>query len=173
MLALGSEAPGLVVLEVLIWGVPLVLAIRLLRALPRDHRRTWLVVAAACAVIVLDKLVDLQMVAVTVGRGLVHRFAPELTSHGPDRWGRAALLATLLVLGCGALWALVRGDRHWSRPKATALLGLVGVMAFLGARLLPVFAGPLGGNGVGWAVELICCALVWTGILAARTPDGT
>lgn len=170
MLLLGSDAPSIVVLEVLIWSVPLVLAIRLLCALPRDHRRTWIVVAVACAVIVLDELVDLQFPAMTVGRALVHRSAPEMTRSGADSWGRAALLATLLILGTGALWALVRGERYWTRPKATALVGLVGVMGFLAARLVPSLGGALGGGGVGWVVELTCCALVWAGILAAHPP---
>lgn len=173
MLALEGRGIGVVTLEVLLWGVPAVLAMRLVRTLPPDHRRSWIVIAAACAVIVLDKVVDLQMAMMTAGRALVRRLAPGMRRGGSDHLGRAALLAALLVVACVALWALVRADRHFGPAKATALAGLVGVMGFLGARLVPSLAGPLGTGGLGWVVELVCCALVWTGILAARARGET
>jgi hypothetical protein len=171
MLALDGDGLGTVALEVLIWGVPAVLAARLATHLPPGHGRTWIIVAVSCAVIVLDKLIDLQMAAMSLGRPVVRRLAPEMTMGGPDRLGRTVLLGILVLLATGALWLLVRADRHWNRPKVQALAGLVGVMTFLGARLIPTFSSALGSHGLGWAIELGCCALVWKGILAARPAD--
>ena len=126
----------------------------------------------ACLVIVLDKAVDLQLIAMTVGKSLVHSIDPEMTHKGTRQSGRAALLGTLFVGGCIGLWMLVRSDRHLDRAKVLSLAGLVGVMAYLGARLVPAVSRALGGEGNGalWgsAIELACCALVWTGLLLAR-----
>lgn len=171
MLALHTDLPGNAVLEVLLWAPPALLALRRARSAPPGERRTWAVVAAACVVIVLDKTVDLQAFAMAAGRHLVHAYAPDLAAHGGRPLARAALLGAFFVAGCAGMFALVRGDRRLERRKLLALAGLVGVMAYLGARLVPAVGQRLGPAG-GAAIELACCALVWTGlVLPQRTAE--
>lgn len=158
--------------EAVLWALPGWLAARLALRLPAERRRTWMVVAAACAVVVLDKVLDLQMLAVRHGKSLVHAIDDLVGDRRHRTVVRIAVLSVLAAAGTGALWWGVRGDRHRDGPKRLALLGLLGVLLFLGARLVPGLKERARSAVLAESVELACCGLVWCGVLLGRARGG-
>ena len=156
------------IFEVLLWGLPGLAALTLGLRHPVDRRAAWLVAALACAVIALDKGVDLVTPVTNLGRDWVAELSAELRSGGSNQLGRAALLAVLFLGGCLALYLLTRLDRAIDGPKRLTLIGLVGVMGYMGGRLLPVLRESFGNPVVTWGVELTCWAAVVGGELWGR-----
>lgn len=155
-------------LEVVLWAAPAGLAAHRFLRTPRGTRATWLLVGAACAVIAVDKAVDLQTVAYHAAKDWIGRYAPELRAGGSAQGWRVALLVAGGTAGLLALWALARRDRQVrTAPKLLALSGLAGVIVYLAARLVPTL-GEHFTTGLRWSVELTCWALIVTGAVAGR-----
>ena len=166
---LGPEAGARLWGEALVWSLPAIGALaRFVRA-PRGGRLGWLVIAAACAVVVLDKAIDVQTVLHHAGQDLVRAVDPEHRMRGPNAWMRWLLLGGGFLLATGLMvWVAVR-DRDLTGGKRLSLVGLVMVLGYLGARLLPAVKARVEG-GAGLAVEAVCWVVIVAGI--ARGPGG-
>jgi hypothetical protein len=115
----------------------------------------------------VDKAFGLQNRVYHLGQDWVRALAPALTRHGGRPFLRLALLVALFLVGCGALYWLVRADRSIDGPKRLSLLGLVLVMAYLGARLAPGLQDVLT-PAPGRVVEIACWLLVVAGAIRAQ-----
>ena len=172
MLALADSGRFTMAFGIAAWAVPAVLALRAGLRSPRGARTVWWIVAAACTIITTDKAFDLQIHAHQLGQALVKAIAPGLTHDGGRPWARVALLGALFLIGCGALYGLVRSDRSIDGSKRLSLLGLVLVMAYLGARLVPRLRD-WWTPALGMVVEGTCWLLVVAGpIRASRLGRG-
>lgn len=160
--------------EAACWALPALAASAVFLRSPRGGRASWAVVAGACAAIVADKLVDLQIRLYRLGKELVAGADPELRLRGEHLWLRLLLLGGLFVAGAFALRFGARLDRRPGRGKRVALAGLVLVLAFLGARLVPAlkphFAPPRDVvlEGLTWLVVVAGVLVGWSE--AARPP---
>lgn len=125
------------VLEAAAWTLPALPAAGLAVRSGRGRRATWTLVALTCAVIVLDKLVDVQIVAYRLGKAAVQAIDPESRWRGEHLWIRVVVLAALVAAGAAGLVGWARLDRERSLGKRLAVLGLALVVAFLGLRQLP------------------------------------
>jgi len=154
-----AETHGLqLVFEVVLWALPALLAAVLL-VRGRPHARAgWLVVALACAVISVDKGIDLQMRAMPWLRDLAHFIDPEAANTGRHRGVRVAIVGGAAALSMAGLWLVLRRDQQLDGPKRLSACGLCGVVCYLGARFL-VPPGSIR-DVVGWTVELMC----WTAV---------
>ena len=156
--AAATEAPAW--LEVSAWSVPALAGLVLFARGRRHERSTWAVVGAACLVIAADKGLDLQIRVYRAGQAIVGWLDPATRLRGRNLPWRLALLGGLFAAGTVALVLLLRGDRRIGAAKKLSLAGLLGVMAYLGLRLLPgghrVFAPP-----IGWGVE----AALWLAVV--------
>jgi len=167
MRALAESGRLVMAFEIVLWAAPAVLAGRAGLRSPRGERTVWWTVALACAVIVMDKAFDLQIRVYHLGQDWVRALGPALTNDGGRPFLRLALLVALFLVGCGALYWLVRADRSIDRAKRLSLLGLVLVMAHLGARLAPGLRDVLT-PVASPVVEIACWLLVAAGTIRAR-----
>ena len=168
MRALAESGHLVTAFEIVLWAVPAVLAGRAGLRSPRGERTVWWTVALACAVIVMDKAFDLQIRVYHLGQDWVRALGPALTHDGGRPFLRLALLGALFLVGCGALYWLVRADRSIDGAKRLSLLGLVLVMAYLGARLAPGLRDVLT-PAAGRVVEIACWVLVVAGAIRAQS----
>jgi len=129
---------------------------------PRGHRGTWIVVTTACVVIVADNAFGVQDVAWMLGKVVVRALDLDVSAGGGST-KRTALVVTLFVGGCGALFTLVRVDRPFDGPRRLSIVGLVAVMAFLGARLSSQLGPSLDDPTVSTTIKAVCWALVTAG----------
>lgn len=127
-------------IEAVVWAVPALAGARLALGSPRGARATWVLVALSCAVIVLDKLVDVQIVVYRAGKALVHAADPDGRWRGDHLWMRILVLGVLVAAGTVALIGWSRLDRQRGGGKRLALTGLALVIAFLGVRQLPAMS---------------------------------
>ena len=116
----------------------------------------------------MDKAFDLQIRVYHLGQNWVSALGPALTHDGGRPFLRLALLVALLLVGCGALYWLVQADRAIDGAKRLSLLGLVLVMAYLGARLAPGLRDVLT-PAAGGVVEMACWLLVVAGAIRAQS----
>jgi hypothetical protein len=149
--------------EILLWTLPLVLALRLAVRAPRGARNGWLLLAAGCAVIVTDKAFNIQLPLYQACKDVVHALDPELRLRGEHLWIRFVLLGGLFAIGCTGIVFFLRWDRELTRAKGVALLGLAMVMAYLGLRLLPRIHASLT-EPQRLAIEGTCLAVVLAGL---------
>lgn len=160
-----SDPVGMPLLEAVLWAVPLFLSAHAFGRQRAGGRFGWFVVALACFVIVLDKTIDLYTSVLHLGREVVSALDPAHHFRGETMSLRLLLLGGLFLAGALGLAWLVRWDRRMGRAKWTSLLGLVLVMALLGLRLLPWFAGA-GRGWIGKAFEGVTWLLVMGGAVA-------
>ena len=150
-------------LEAALWSVPALVSIGAWLRGTRGLRFTWLIVAAACGVIVLDKLVDLHAYLHDAGSQIAWTLDPDNGLRGDMLVVRLALLGGLFVAAVVGLWMFVRLDRARTAPKWTALGGLVLIFGLLGARLVPALRDLLGGasgklpEAVAWLLVVLGC----------------
>ena len=168
MRALAESGHLVMAFEIVLWAVPALLAGRAGLRSTRGERTVWSTVALACAVIVTDKAFDLQIRVYHLGQDWVRALGPALTHGGGRPFLRLVLLGALFLVGCGALYWLVRADRSIDRAKRLSLLGLVLVMAHLGARLAPGLRDVLT-PAAGRVVEMACWLLVVAGAIRAQS----
>ncbi len=124
-------------LALVMWVLPLGLAIRLACREVKGRRRTWWVMALCCAVIVLDKAVDLQQPVYELCQQLVAAWDPDERLWGAHLIWRYLLLGGLFLAGALGLWWLVRGDQGLHLGKSLALFGMLLIMLYMGLRLVP------------------------------------
>lgn len=147
-------------LEAVAWAVPALAGARLALRSARGGRATWVLVALACAGIVLDKLVDVQMVVYRAGKALVDAVDPGSRWRGDHLWMRVLVLGGLFAVGTAGLVGWARLDRARGPGKRLALLGITLVLAFLALRQFPALkpwvAPPrdLVFEGAAWALVL-------------------
>lgn len=162
----GARAWG----EAALWALPCAGALLLFLRGARGRRLGWLLIAAGCAAVVLDKAVDLQTVLHQAGQGLVRHLDPEHRMRGPNAWMRWVLLGGGFALGAAVLVAAALRDRGLCAGRRLGLLGLVLVLGFLAVRLLPAVKVRVDG-GTALLVEGLCWLLVLAGVLrGARRP---
>jgi len=171
-------------LEAAFWLVPAVGAAWLFWSGGKRERASWGLVSAACAVIVTDKLVDLQTWLLRSAKASLRGLDPEQRMRGEHLWMRVLLLGSLMAAGVVGLWLWARLDRARTWPKRAALAGLALVVLFLGMRLFPRFNDwtghprdlvveaaawllVAGGVGYGWRTK------TRSELVATRGPDGS
>jgi hypothetical protein len=159
----GPEARLMFLVEVALWSLPTLLALALAMRTPVGARGAWWLVSAGCAMIVLDKCVDLQVPFYLAGKEMAHVLDPSLQMRGENLWMRYLLLGVLFLASCTAFFYGLRWDRELSSAKGVALLGLVMVMAYLGIRLLPAMAQYLT-EPLRLTLEAICLCVVLAGL---------
>ena len=158
--------------EVAAWSLPLVWAVTLAVKAPAGGRNAWLLLAAGCALIVLDKAFDMQLPLYQVGKDLVHALDPELRLRGDHLWIRYVLLGGLFVSGCTGVVFFLRWDRELSRAKCVALLGLSMVMGYLGLRLVPRITEQLT-EPLRLSVEALCYGVMIAGLYMGRATESS
>ncbi len=150
-------------ISILLWVLPaLGASLRYLRG-ERGARLGWLVVAAAIWLVVADKAWDLQTLLYRGAQEMVHRVDPQLRMRGPHAWMRWCLLGGGFLLSAALLWWGARADRQLTGGKRLSLLGLVAILAYLGARLLPRVKAHLDGGAEDW-IELAIWVVIAVGI---------
>ncbi|MBN2490477.1 MAG: hypothetical protein JXQ29_06475 [Planctomycetes bacterium] len=123
-----------------VWLVPGLLAAVLWRRSRPGSRAAWLLVAAGCLVFSADKLLDLQVQFYRVA----HRLLRTAVECGLGDGARLPL--RIVVLGSGLAVVLVvfrvfvRQDRQIDWPKGLAVGGVVWIVVYVGARLVPAVA---------------------------------
>ena len=168
------------VVEVLLWAIPGLLALRAALAArssgPRGAARAWWLVVAVCLLICADKAVDLNAVLMDQVRELAREYAPELRAHGASQGLRVALLGAGALVAGGVLWFLVGGRAGIDRPRLLAFFGLLLIVAFLAARLTGPGRMLEENDWIAWPVQLVALASICRGALLAagraRTHDG-
>ena len=156
-----QEQGGLFWFEIVLWAVPTFLALARGVSAGKGVRAGWFVVALACAAVVVDKTVDLQIVLHHAGQDLVARIDPRHRMKGPHAWMRIALLGGLFLIGSAGLFFTVRRDHDLHAGKRIALGGLVGVMGYVGARLVPAVGRRLS-ESTAWVIEIsLWLVILW------------
>lgn len=150
--------------ELLPWLVAAVAGSWLAFRSPPGGRAGWFLVAAICLVIVADKAVDVLQPVTQLGRQLVAMLDPETRLRGPRVLLRVALLGGLFLAGCLGFLLVLRRDQDLHKAKLLAIAGLVAVMGYLGARLLPAVAQSLT-PWMEWTVQGGCWLCVIGGEL--------
>ena len=151
------------ILTGIVWAALTIGSVRVALNTPRGRRGTWVLVALFCGLFVADKLIDVQTTFYEAVRWLAHLAISQRVREGANDALRYALLLPLTGLAlAGVVW-LVRRDRYIDGPKRLALVGICGIMVYVGLRLLPPLAGKFDGF-TGWLVELPCASLVFIGI---------
>lgn len=164
----------------LLWLVTAILSVYVVRAHLRGARASWILVSGFCTVVVVDKAVDLQMVALDFAKAvrdallaspeLQEQLAIDFREHGIEVKATVLVAATILGLTV-AIW-LARRDRGMDRNRVLALLGVLGVIGYVGLRMVPGLAERLSGIA-GWGIEFACWLCVTLGLVrglrAART----
>jgi len=154
-------------LEIAAWSLPLIVAVRYARGAPAGARNAWWLLAAGCAVIVLDKSFDFQMPLYQAGKNLVHTLDPELRLRGEHLWIRYVLLSGFFLIGCIGLFFFLRRDRDLSLAKGVSHLGLAMVMAYLGLRLVPRISDRLT-ESLHFAAQTLCYSVLLGGLWMGR-----
>lgn len=155
----------------LLWLATAILSVHVVRAYPRGLRTSWVVVSGFSILVVLDKAFDLQMLALEVALmvrdalsadpAVQEQLSFDLREHA--KAVKAVVLVAATALGLGtALW-LARRDRGMDRNRVIALLGVLGVIGYVGLRMVPGVASRLG-EVAGWAIEFACWLCVTTGL---------
>lgn len=155
----GFDAP---VVEGVLWGATLVVAVALFVRAARGERWTWGLVAAGLATIVADKMFDVHAVAHACGRWIAIALDPVNQLRGPNEVWRDIALVAGFVAACGVVVWTLRHDARVGRAKVLCLAGLVLVGVLLVARLAPGVAGYLE-DWLSKAIELIAWGLVVSG----------
>ena len=151
-------------LEIVFWMIPTLLALHLLRRSPKGTRMGWLIVGAACGAIVLDKAFDILSVVHQTGQSVVRMVDPDTRLRGENAIYRYLLLGALFGIGASGLVWSIRRDRDRGAGKVVAFVGLIGVLGYLAARLVPRFRDTLAPPS-GWIVEGVCYATIVFGLL--------
>ena len=163
----GFDAP---VVEGLLWGLLLVVALVLLARSPKGARWGWGLVAAGLLAIVADKAFDVHAVAHAVGTWIATSVDPENQLRGPNAIWRHVAFGVLFVAAGGAVVWMLRHDAAVGRAKVLCLAGLVVIGALLGARLSPGLEEHLP-DWLTKVIELVAWLLVLAGQwLAVRRP---
>lgn len=145
-----------------VWTALALAACALVRRQPPGQRGAWIVIALYCAVVALDKAVDLQGMSY-----LAVRLLPDLLERLTGWSGHRGLLRTLVVvlLAVGALagtiW-LARRDRRLDRARWLAIGGLLAVLLWVGLR--PLLPRDLHDEPIGWAIEAAACLAIAAGL---------
>ena len=161
--SLPSEANAIGDLVTLVvWSLLALFALWLVLRLPRGVRGTWLVVAAYCSVVAIDKSIDLQSTFYRLVQWGIDLLDPSLGLRRHRTVLRIALLVPLTALAVGGTLWLVRRDRRLDRARLMAITGLVLVLLLVGLRLLPGLEAI--DETTGWIVEGIACACVGCGL---------
>jgi len=148
-----------------LWVVPFLLAVRLSLSAPPGRRAAWFVVALYCGGICADKVVDLQMILFSDGKSVFKALADAFPVLQENKRGiKLGLLGFLLLAGVGGTLFLIRKDEGLSPPKWMSLCGLILVMAFVAARLMPGLRGDVA-SWIGMVVEGAALLLVTIGLL--------
>lgn len=150
--------------ELIPWIVPTILGAVLTRRSPRGERLTWGMVTAVCAVILVDKAVDLVTPLTEFGRWVVQLADPETRFRTQNLYMRVLLLGSLFLSGCLGLCVLLRMDRSVHTPKWISLSGIVLLMAYMAARLVPAIGQHID-DAREWIVQGTAWAIVIIGIL--------
>lgn len=162
-----QEQGGLLWFEIALWALPTLLACARGMSAGKGLRAGWFVIALACSVVVLDKAVDLQIALHQLGQELVVRIDPRHRLKGPHAWMRVVLLGGLFLVAAAGLLLAVRRDHDLHAGKRIALAGLVGVLGYVGARLVPAIGKRLG-EPTTWVIEIS----LWLVILVGLTRRG-
>jgi len=150
-------------ITLLAWAILAVLSWLLVRRLPRHERGAWLVVAAYCSVIAIDKAVDLQIAFYSFVQWSVDVLDPWFGLRQHRGVVKVLLLVPMLIVTVGGTIWIVRQDRRLDRSRVFAIAGLVLVVLLVGVRALPGF-GFLD-EEVGWGLEAVSCWLIAAGLL--------
>jgi len=163
----------------LLWLATAILSVHVVRAHPRGQRASWVVVSGFSILVVLDKAFDLQMLALEVALAVRDQLGADaavqeqfdLREHA--KLVKAAVLVAATALGLGvALW-LARRDRGMDRNRVIALFGVLGVIGYVGLRMVPGVASRLS-DVAGWGIEFACWLCVTLGLArglrSARAP---
>jgi len=154
----------------LLWLATAILSVYVVRAYPRGLRASWVLVSGFSILVVLDKAFDLQMLALEVALAVRDELGADaavqeqfdLREHG--KLIKAAVLVAATGLGLGvALW-LARRDRGMDRNRVVALLGVLGVIGYVGLRMVPGVSSRLS-DPAGWAIEFACWLCVTIGLV--------
>lgn len=129
---------------------------------PRDARGSWTLVAGFCALVVADKLFDLQTLVYAAGKAALRLLDPAYADEAHRVRVQLVLLPLVTLAALLLAWWLVRRDQNLDRAKVLALAALAGVVAYVGLRLVPGLRGLLA-PPCGWWVEWGCCVLLATG----------
>lgn len=130
----GFDAP---LVEGVLWGILLLLAIVLLVRAPRGQRWTWGLILTGLALIVADKAFDVHAVAHDIGQWIAIAIDPEFQLRGPHAIWRNLALGGLFLFALWCVGWLLRHDESIGRAKLLCLAGLAVVGALLAARLAP------------------------------------
>lgn len=163
------ESGLLYAVEILLWSVPTLLACALVQRYPAGTRIAWAILGAACLCIVLDKAFDILSVVHKTGQKIVDVVDPDTRMRGEHLIYRYLLLGGLLGGGSVGLVYCLRRDGDRSRGKVIALTGLVLVLVYIAARLVPGLKDHLA-PPTGWAIEGACYAIIlWGLVIGWRT----
>jgi hypothetical protein len=151
------------------WALAAVFALRAARSGPRPVRGVWILIGACCAVFVGDKVFDFQTLLYEAGRTLVHELIPRELRAGYAGPLRYAVLLPLVGLAVWAILWLGRRRARLGTPEVLGLLGVCGIAAYVGLRLLPPVGGAFEGFR-GWLVEAPCGFVLLLGAIRAGRP---
>lgn len=154
--------------EVALWAVPGLLALRAARGSSPSTGRTWWLVAGCCAVISLDKALDLHALAMKGAHWLASVVDPELRNQGARQGLRTGLLLGGALVGTAGLWLLARRGGRPDGAQYLSLAGLALVLLLLATRLTARGRVLVEDPRLAWAVELTAWGLVLAGTLRAR-----
>jgi hypothetical protein len=162
---LAEHESGLVyATEIALWTTPTLLAFTLACRFPKGTRIAWVILGTACLAIVLDKALDLLSVAHKTGQQLVKAVDPETRMRDGNLVYRFLLLGGLFVASSLGLVFCLRRDRDRSRGKVLAFVGLLLVLAYIAARMIPGLKERLL-PPTGWIVEAVSYALILLGLI--------
>lgn len=156
-------------LTVAAYAVAAWLCWRAMESAPRPERRTWLLLAAAMAILSINKQLDLQSLLTAAGRDLARAQGWYESRHVAQQIFVAAIVGTGLV----AFLLVLRLFRRASLPLQGALAGALLLALFIVARASSfnkvdiLINSGLAGVRVNHAIELGGIALVAICALAA------
>src|SRR5690606_16768004 len=150
-------------ITLLAWSILALLSWLLVRRLPRAERGAWLVVAAYCSIIAIDKAIDLQLAFYNFAQWCVDALDPWFGLRQHRGIVKFALMIPMLIITVGGTIWVARQDRRLDLSRALAIAGLVLVLLLVGMRILPGF-GFLD-EAVGWGFEAVSCALIAAGLV--------
>jgi hypothetical protein len=152
------------------WALAAGFALRAAQRGPRPVRGVWILIGACCAVFVGDKVFDFQALLYEAGRTLLHEAFPRELRAGYAGPLRYAVLLPLVGFAVGAILWLGRRRARLGPPEALGLLGVCGIAAYVGLRLLPPVGDAFEGFR-GWSVEAPCGFVLLVGAVRAARPD--
>ena len=165
-----AEDFGMTVLEGVLWGALLAVALVLFVRSPTGTRWTWGLIVAGLATIVVDKAFDVHALLHALGTWIATSVDPVHHLRAPNAFHRNAALVVLFVLALVAVVWLLRHDADVGRAKVSCLAGLVVIGALLAARVAPGVSEFLS-DWIVKVIELVAWLLVLRGEwLAFRRP---